>query len=192
MAEYHLETPLSEEDVRKLKLGDVVYLSGALYGGSGLVSRIIEAIKKGEKLPFDLKGAVYSYGFTTSARYQVPMPELIKYAGIRAITGKGSVNKPALDAMKTYGCVYLSGVGGSADVYRRPEMVGDRVPTDWPVPEGDVNTNLTKQEVVEYGPLFVTMDANGHSVETEIRIEEKLPKIYKKLGVHDVKTPYHL
>ena len=187
MTEYHFELPLSEEDVRKLKLGDIVYLNGILYSGnySGLVVKIIEAVKKGEKLPFDLKGAVYHYGATSSPRFQVPMPDLIKYTRIRGITGKGSVYKPVLDAMKTYGCVFLTLVAGSADYYRRPEMVGERVTTDFK------DSHLIKQQAKNYGPLFVTMDAHGHSVETEIDIEKKRTEIYKFLGVHDVKIPYH-
>ena len=198
MTEYYLETPLSEEDIRKLKLGDIVYLSGKLYGTGGMEPRIIEAIKKGEKPPVDLKGVVAGTApyITTSARYQSDIPEFIKLTGVRAIYGKGSLDKSCLDAMKTYGCVYFSGVGGASNKpshslpsVRYTEGVVDQVRLSWPK---DVPRGMAEFKLENFGPLFVTMDAHGHSVETEIRIEEKLPEIYERLGALDVIIPYHL
>lgn len=198
MTEYHLETPLSEEVVRKLKLGDIVYLSGNLYGTGGIERGIIEAIKKGEKPPVDLKGAVSGTApyITTSARYQSDIPEFIKLTGVRGIYGKGSLDKSCLDAMKTYGCVYLSGIGGACNKpshslpsLRYTESVVDQTRLSWPK---DVPREMTEFKLEKFGPLFVTMDADGHSVETEIKMEEKLPEIYKQLGALDAMIPYHL
>jgi tartrate dehydratase beta subunit/fumarate hydratase class I family protein len=195
MTEYHLESPLSEDDIRKLQLRDIIYVSGDMYSGTAHMPRIIEAIQKGEKLPFDLKGVVFSQGATTSARYQHITVDLIKYARVGAIIGKGSINKACLEAMEKYGCVYLSLVGGATGpqhtlkTRRYRESLVERVQTDWPEPGP---RSLVVMKVKDYGPLFVTMDAHGNSVETEIEksLEEKLPQIYSMLSA-DAFIPYH-
>ncbi|TET82510.1 TRZ/ATZ family protein, partial [candidate division TA06 bacterium] len=62
MAEHKLTTPLSDEDVKKLKAGDTVFLSGTIYTGRDAAhKRLVELIKKGEPLPVDFKGQVIYY-----------------------------------------------------------------------------------------------------------------------------------
>ncbi|HDG68741.1 MAG TPA: TRZ/ATZ family protein, partial [candidate division Zixibacteria bacterium] len=62
MAFYHLTTPQSEDDVRKLPAGDDVYLSGITYTATDAAhKRLVEMIEKGEQLPFPLEGSVIYY-----------------------------------------------------------------------------------------------------------------------------------
>ena len=62
MAEYKLSTPLTDEDIEQLEAGDVVYLSGTIYTGRDAAhKRFMEALDKGEELPFDIEGALVYY-----------------------------------------------------------------------------------------------------------------------------------
>ena len=65
---YKLTTPLSDEDVSKLSIGDVVLLTGTIYTARDAAhKRLVESLDKGEKLPFDLKGALIYYVGPTPA-----------------------------------------------------------------------------------------------------------------------------
>ena len=120
MAEYKLQTPLRDEDVTKLKAGDIVYLSGTLYTARDAAhKRLVELIEKGEKLPFDLQGAVIYYvgptppkpgevigsaGPTTSYRMDSYAPTLIEH-GLKGMIGKGKRNEAVKEACKKYKAV---------------------------------------------------------------------------------------
>jgi len=82
MATYHLTTPLTEEDTRKLKAGDVVYLSGVMYTARDAAhSRLVNLIEKGEELPFDLEGSVIYFVGPTPPKPGEPIGqvELVLY-----------------------------------------------------------------------------------------------------------------
>jgi fumarate hydratase subunit beta len=188
MAEIHLKTPISEEEVRKLKIGDIVYLTGDGYSSWGTpVYKITEAIKAGEKLPFELEGRILSLGFTTSARYQDHIPEFVKNARVRVIYAKGGMNKDCLDAFQEYGCVYGTIVGGTGWLY--PATKSE--PTGWP--EG-VERGVMRTILKDYGPCFITMDANGNSIAHDIeeKKKQKMPEILKRLNAWPVTEPYHI
>jgi len=118
MAEYHLTTPLSEEDTRKLKAGDVVYLTGVIYTARDAAhKRLVELLEKGEEFPFDIEGSVIyfvgptppkpgepigSAGPTTSYRMDSYSPTMLKY-GSKGMIGKGKRNQAVIDACKEYG-----------------------------------------------------------------------------------------
>jgi len=125
----YLKTPLSEEDVLKLKAGDVVYLSGIIYTARDLAHRkILELGRKG-KLPFDIKGAVIyhcgpvvrktekgfeivSAGPTTSARMDKYSDEILALGG-KGIIGKGGMGEKTLKALQRYKGVYFAFTGGA-------------------------------------------------------------------------------
>ncbi len=108
MAEYHMTTPLSDEDVSKLEAGDIVYLNGTIYTARDAAhKRLVDLIEKGEQLPFDLKGSVIyfvgptppkpgepigSAGPTTSYRMDSYSPILIEH-GQKGMIGKGKRNE---------------------------------------------------------------------------------------------------
>src|SRR4030095_12413289 len=130
MAEIHLQTPLTEETVRKLRLEDAVYIDGHIYGIRDATQ--IRIFDEGVPPPTDLTGAVclppapgvrklpngkyekISIGTTTSTRMNRFFPGLIKDYGVRAMVGKGGFLQDTVDAMKEFGGVYLAIVGGAA------------------------------------------------------------------------------
>jgi len=125
MTEYRLKTPMSEEDVRKLHVGDKVIFTGKLFSPGltqlgGQSQRIAEAYRtgQGDSLPFDMRGcALVSghgkyvkeenrwlfWGFSTASRLNPELPHLIEHAGIRAVMGKGCVGIAYMAGMSDTG-----------------------------------------------------------------------------------------
>jgi fumarate hydratase subunit beta len=147
MAEYHMSTPLSDEDVSKLKAGDIVYLSGTIYTARDAAhKRLVDLIAEGKELPFDLQGSVIyfvgptppkpgepigSAGPTTSYRMDSYSPTLIEH-GQKGMIGKGKRNQAVKDACVKHKAVYFGATGGagaliakaikSAEVIAYPEL----------------------------------------------------------------------
>jgi len=197
----HLTTPLKKEDILNLEIDDIVYISGDLFTFMYYdhYTKVLDLIRAGEELPMELEGAVAyhtgtifrrledgSYDFrgicaTTSSKFNALTPPIIREAGIRAVVGKGGMDKNVLDTMKECGCVYLNVVGGCSAIYKEKVItVGDEY---WP--HKSWADNMLRLEVKEFGPMFVTMDAHGNSIYEDIGslAEENRPLIYKKLGI---------
>ncbi len=125
---YNLTTPLSDDDVIKLKSGDIVNLSGVIYTARDAAhKKLVELLDEGKELPFDLKGAVIyfvgptppkpgdvigSAGPTTSYRMDSYSPKLIK-AGLKGMIGKGKRNQEVKDACAKYKAIYFGATGGA-------------------------------------------------------------------------------
>ena len=125
----HLNLPLNERDVKKLKLGQVLSVSGPIVTGRDeLHIRALERAKDGGEIPKILTGAtlyhcgpimkkegdawiVLAAGPTTSARMNKLEAEFIRRFRIRAIIGKGGMSEEVAQAMKESGCVYLAATG---------------------------------------------------------------------------------
>ncbi|MEM0217795.1 MAG: FumA C-terminus/TtdB family hydratase beta subunit [Candidatus Nezhaarchaeales archaeon] len=185
MVEYKLTTPLKEEDVRKLSIEDVVYVSGIIYTARDMAHRrFIELAEKGQKPPVQMDGAVIyhagpvvrkldgewevvSAGPTTSSRMNRVTPTLLKYYTIRMIIGKGGMSREVADALKERGAVYCHYTGGAAVLAAK--CVKRVVKVEWldlGVPEA-----LWVLEVEDFGPLIVTMDAQGNSLYEKLELE---------------------
>jgi fumarate hydratase subunit beta len=124
-----MQTPFSENDVRQLRAGDRVLLSGVVYTGRDAAhKRLCAMLDNGEALPVDLNGqAIYfvgpcpappgrpigSAGPTTSGRMDFYSPRIIAECGLRAMIGKGDRSQAVKDAMKEFGCVYFAATGGA-------------------------------------------------------------------------------
>lgn len=199
MATYHLRTPISEEEVRKLKVGDIIYVSGIMVTARDAAHRrILSYIKEGKPLPIDLKGGVIYHcgpvvrktdntweviaaGPTTSARMELYEAEVIKNLGIRVIIGKGGMGTKTAEACKNYGAVYTVFTGGAgalaANAIKRIKGVEW---LDLGIPEA-----LWIFEVENFGPLLVTIDTTGKNLIAEVveRAKAKREEILKKLGV---------
>ncbi len=147
MAEYKLTAPLSDEDARKLRAGDIVLLSGTIYTARDAAhKKLVALLDEGAKLPFPLEGAVIYYvgptppppgrpigsaGPTTSYRMDSFAPRLYSL-GVKGSIGKGQRAQPVRDAMQQYGAVYFGATGGAgallsncikeAEVIAFPEM----------------------------------------------------------------------
>lgn len=165
-----LTTPISDEDVRNLRAGDQVLLSGVIYTGRDAAhKRLIELLQAGKELPVDLNGQVIYYvgptpakpgqiigsaGPTTSGRMDVYTPALIK-RGLKGMIGKGLRNQAVIDAMKENGAVYLGATGGAA------ALLAKRITTCEVVAYEDLGPEAIRRlEVVEF-PVIVINDAHG-------------------------------
>lgn len=194
-----LRPPLSEATVRSLRLGEEVWVDGTVHLGRDEVHiRALERRKRGEEVPFDLRGGILYHcgpiarrtgeewkilaaGPTTSARMNSMEPSFIKEFGVRAIIGKGGMSRPTAEAMRDLGCVYLAFTGGAAVVAARSIGRVERV--EWL--DLGMAEALWVVEARGLGPLVVAMDARGGSLynEVEREAEERLMRIKADLGL---------
>jgi len=184
-----LQSPLTEEQVRSLKVGDVVLVSGRAYTGRDAV----HAYLMKHDPPVDMNGAVLYHcgpvvakesggwkvtaaGPTTSIREEPYQADVIKRYGVRAIIGKGGMGAKTLAALKEAGAVYLNAIGGAAQFYARAITSVDGVSLmEFGTPEA--MWHLTVRDF----PAIVTMDSHGNSLHKEI--EQESAKELAAIGV---------
>jgi fumarate hydratase class I len=177
--EVRLEAPLTDAQVRSLKVGDVVLISGRMFTGRDAV----HAYLMKHDPPVDLHGAVLYHcgpvavkdgegwrinaaGPTTSIREEPYQGEVIKRYGVRAVIGKGGMGAGTLAALKEHGAVYLNAIGGAAQYYARTiEKVDGVSLLELGTPEA--MWHLTVKDF----PAIVTMDANGNSLHRDVEQE---------------------
>lgn len=128
MAEHHIETPVTDEVIEKLRAGDRVFITGYLFTGRDSAhKKLIELVNEGKELPIDVKGQFIYYvgptparpgkpigsaGPTTSYRMDSFAPSL-HALGLKGTIGKGSRNEEVKQSLKKYKAVYLAAVGGA-------------------------------------------------------------------------------
>ena len=178
MAEYKLKTPLTDDVVRKLRIGDKVLLSGVIYGARDAAhKRLVEAMDKGEKLPMSLEGAVIYYvgpspprpgkvigaaGPTTAYRMDAYAPRLIE-VGMRGMIAKGKRNDAVKDGMKKHGVAYFGATGGAGALINQCIKAAEVLAYEDLGPEA-----LRRMEVEDF-PLIVVGDAEGGDLYIEGR-----------------------
>jgi fumarate hydratase, class I len=171
-----LTPPLTETQMRSLKVGDVVLIRGEVFTGRDNVHKHLMK----NPPPVDLNGAalyhcgpvmlkdgdkwtVKAAGPTTSIREEPYQADVIKRYGVRAVIGKGGMGKKTSDALKEFGAVYLNGIGGAAQYYAR--TVKDVLGVHWMhfgIPEAMWHIR------VENFAAIVTMDAHGNSLHRDV------------------------
>jgi fumarate hydratase class I len=187
--EVALQAPLTEDQVRSLKVGDVVLVSGRMFTGRDQV----HAYLMKHDPPVDMRGSVLYHcgpvvakqgdgwrvtaaGPTTSIREEPYQADVIKRFGVRAVIGKGGMGPKTLAALKEAGAVYLNGIGGAAQFYARTITAVDGVSLmEFGTPEA--MWHLTVKDF----PAIVTMDAHGNSLHREI--EQESAKQLAAIGV---------
>lgn len=171
-----LTSPLAEEQVRALKVGDVVLVSGDLYTGRDAV----HAYLMKNPPPVDLRGAVLYHcgpvmlqqngqwavkaaGPTTSIREEPYEAGIIRNYGIRAVIGKGGMGAKTLAALRECGAVYLNAIGGAAQYYARTmeKVLGVHL-MEFGIPEA-----MWHIRVKDFAAI-VTMDAHGNSLHADV------------------------
>ncbi|MFX0055727.1 MAG: FumA C-terminus/TtdB family hydratase beta subunit [Candidatus Hermodarchaeota archaeon] len=202
MAEYRFTTPISEEDARKLKVGDVVYVSGEhVYTARDEAhERALHMYEKGEKPPVDFEGSVVyhvgpvawqkegkwqivSAGPTTSIRMELFEDEFLRKYKARIIIGKGGMGDKTLEALKEVGAVYCSFTGGCGALAAKGlKEVRAYEWSDLGMPEA-----LWVITADEFGPLLVTMDSHGGSLHKVMdqRVAARKAEVYAKIGIKD-------
>src|SRR5215472_9980145 len=185
-----LAPPLGEEQMRALKVGDVVILNGDLFTGRDA----IHAYLMKHEPPVDLGGAALYHcgpvmlkqpsgewvtnaaGPTTSIREEPYQADVIKRYGVRAVIGKGGMGAKTLAAMKDFGAVYLNGIGGAAQYYARTvrKVKGVHLLEQFGVPEAMWHLS------VEGFVAIVTMDAHGNSLHADV--EQATGAVLEEVG----------
>ena len=202
MTEYHLTTPISEKDARKLKVGDIIYVTGEhVYTARDEAhERALEMYEKGEKPPVDFEGSVVyhvgpvawqkdgkweivSAGPTTSIRMELFEDEFLRKYKARIIIGKGGMGAKTLEALKEVGAVYCSFTGGCGALAAKGlKEVRAYLWDDLGMPEA-----LWVITAEEFGPLLVTMDSHGDSLHDVMdkRVAERKAEVYARIGIKE-------
>jgi len=171
-----LTPPLTEAQMRALKVGDVVLINGEMFTGRDNV----HAYLMKNPPPADLHGAalyhcgpvmlkegekwsVKAAGPTTSSREEPYQAEVIRRYGVRAVIGKGGMGAKTLAALKECGAVYLNGIGGAAQYYARTveQVLGVHL-MEFGIPEAMWHIRVKNFAAI------VTMDAHGNSLHADV------------------------
>lgn len=201
MAHYDFEMPVSEQQVRELRVGDTVSLNGLLFGIRDATQ--IHMFDHGRKTRFDLRGhavihtapnvkkvdkstefpagyAPICVGTTTSARMERFTRPLMEQYGVRIIIGKGGLMEASQQAFSSLGGVYLAIIGGTAALETTWIEAIEDVDLDDLNPE-----SLWQFRVKNFGPLLVAIDAHGSSVYDKVQAQaaERRADALSALGV---------
>ena len=168
-----LNLPADREQIKKLRAGDSVLISGTIYTARDCAhKRLVEMLENGEELPFDLRGAFIYYagpcpakpgyasgscGPTTSARMDVYAPVLLN-AGLGGMIGKGEMSGDVTAALMRNGCVYFAAIGGAGAVY------GKSIKKSELVAFPELLSEAVRRLEVEDFPAVVATDCNGNSI----------------------------
>ncbi|MBL5768052.1 fumarate hydratase [Bacillus sporothermodurans] len=172
-----LTAPITEEQIRELKVGDVVRIDGRMYTGRDAIHKYLTD----HDAPVDLNGQVIYHcgpvmakdeegnwtvkaaGPTTSIREEPYQGDIMKKFGIRAVIGKGGMGPKTLAALQEHGGVYLNAIGGAAQYYADCIKKVDGVDlTEFGIPEAMWHLN------VEGFTAVVTMDSHGNSLHADV------------------------
>lgn len=165
-----INMPLSKEDALSLKCGDYVYLTGTIYTARDAAhKRMYEALRKGEELPFDIKGQTIYYmgpsparegrpigsaGPTTASRMDKYAPELLDL-GLIGMIGKGKRTREVKDAIMRNGAVYFAAVGGAGALLSKCIISSETIAYD------DLGTEAIRKLEVKDFPVIVVIDHEG-------------------------------
>lgn len=179
--EIALQMPLTEEQVRALRVGDVVILSGELHTGRDALHHHLMS----HDCPVDLNGGVIYHcgpvmlkdergwhvraaGPTTSIREEPYQGDIMKKFGVRAVIGKGGMGPKTLAALGEHGGVYLNAVGGAAQYYAECiKRVNGVDFMEFGIPEAMWHLQ------VEGFAAIVTMDSHGNSLHADVERDSK-------------------
>lgn len=182
--EYHLETPVPEKDVRKLKAGDLIYMTGTIITARDEAHlKVLELHEKGEKPPVEFKGKgvfhcgpimkkddgggwqVVAAGPTTSARMDIFEDRFIEVYRPAVIIGKGGMGNRTVKACQRYSCVYGAFTGGAALLAARG--IKRVVDVFW-LEELGMPECLWVYEVEGFGPMIITIDTHGGNLTADV------------------------
>jgi fumarate hydratase subunit beta len=172
----NIKSPIEPQVLGELKAGDQVLITGVLYVARDAAhKRLVEAVDRGEKLPFDIEGQTVYYmgpspakpggvigaaGPTTSGRMDVYAPRLMEI-GLKGMIGKGARTQPVLDAIKKYKAVYFAGLGGAGALISKCIKKAEVIAYD------DLDAEaLRRIEVVDF-PATVINDMHGGNLYEE-------------------------
>jgi L(+)-tartrate dehydratase beta subunit len=196
MAHFHLKTPLTEADVRQLRVGDSVSLDGVIFGVRD--ANLIRVFDKNTPPPCDWRGAALLHtapnvkkvgpgkyepicvGTTTSMRMDRFTEGLLRDHGVRAILGKGGLSRRSAELMQQYGAVYLSVTGGAAALETLQIEEIETVYWEDLMPEC-----IWQIRFKGLGPLTVGIDSHGGNLQLAVQTQaqQKTAELLKKMGI---------
>ena len=178
-----LVTPVSAEDLKDIKIGDIIYLSGSLTTCRDVAHRRV--VEEGREIPVDVRNnailhagpiirplendrfEMVSVGPTTSMRMEKFEYEFVKTTGVRVIVGKGGMKEQTAAACREFGCIHVVIPAGCAVVAAVAVEEIERAEwRDLGMPE-----TLWNCRVREFGPLIVSIDSRGRNYFEENKIE---------------------
>lgn len=168
-----ITTPITDDVIRNLKAGDMVYLSGVVYTARDAAhKRMCELLDAGQPMPFDFEGAAIYYagpcppkpgkpigsvGPTTSGRMDLYAPRLIEQ-GLKVMIGKGFRSPEVIDAIVKHTGIYLAAIGGAA------ALMGKCVESAEVIAYEELGTEAVRRLVVKELPVIVAIDSRGKNM----------------------------
>lgn len=174
-----ITAPLKEEEIKNLKSGDYVYITGTIYTARDAAhKRMMETLEKGGKLPIDVKNNIIYYmgpsparegrsigsaGPTTASRMDKYTPKLLDM-GLKGMIGKGKRTNEVCEAIIRNSAVYFAAVGGAG------ALLSQCIKKSEIVAYGDLGTEAVRRLYVENFPVIVVIDKDGNNLyETAIK-----------------------
>ncbi|OPJ61423.1 Fe-S-containing hydro-lyase [Clostridium oryzae] len=171
--EININTPLSEDVIESLKVGDSVLITGTIYSARDAAhKRLVELIKNGKELPLEVKGSVIYYmgpspakpgqvigsaGPTTSGRMDAYAPYLMDL-GLKGMIGKGFRNEGVINSMKKNKAVYFAAIGGAG------ALIAKSIKSAEVIAYEDLGAEAIMKLYVEKFPAIVAIDCRGKSI----------------------------
>ena len=171
--EKHITAPLKESDIKDLKAGDYVYITGTIYTARDAAhKRMYETLQNQENLPIDIQDQIIYYmgpsparegrpigsaGPTTASRMDKYTPQLLDL-GMGAMIGKGKRTQDVIDAEIRNGAVYFAAVGGAGALLSKCITKSEVVAYD------DLGTEAIRKLQVENFPVIVVIDSEGNNL----------------------------
>jgi fumarate hydratase subunit beta len=178
-----IQSPLDEKTVEGLKAGDEVFITGIIYTARDTAhKRMVEALNKGEKLPFDIKDQIIYYmgpapagpgriigsaGPTTSGRMDGYTPQLLA-AGLKGMIGKGNRSQEVRDAMIRHKAVYFAAIGGAGALIARSIKKAELIAY------GELGAEAVRLLHVDNLPAIVINDIYGGDLYEQGKAEHKM------------------
>ena len=184
MMDRHIKAPLNDDEVKMLKAGDYVYISGTIYTARDAAhKRMYEALQNGQEVPMPLKNNIVYYmgpsparegrpigsaGPTTSSRMDKYAPLLMDH-GLKGMIGKGKRSAEVREAIVRNGAVYFAAVGGAGALLSKAVKKAEVIAYD------DLGTEAIRKLEVENLPAIVVIDSEGSY------LYEDVAKKYRKI-----------
>lgn len=173
-----ITTPFTDEVIKSLKAGDMVYISGVVYTARDAAhKRMCEYLDAGQPMPFDFKGAAIYYagpcppkpgkpigsvGPTTSGRMDLYSPRLIEQ-GLKVMIGKGFRSPEVVESIVKHTGIYFAAIGGAA------ALMGKCVESAEVIAYDELGTEAVRRLVVKELPVIVAIDSQGNNMYEEGR-----------------------
>ncbi|WP_434302771.1 Fe-S-containing hydro-lyase [Clostridium botulinum] len=180
-----INTPLTEDKIKRLKAGDMVLITGTIYTARDAAhKRLIDALEKGRNLPFEVKNSIIYYvgptpakpgmeigaaGPTTSYRMDTYTPKLLNL-GLKGMIGKGKRSKEVIESIVKNKAVYFGAIGGAA------ALISKSIKKSEVIAYEDLDSEAIRKLEVEDLPVTVIIDSKGNNL-----YEDGLEDYFKSL-----------